>query len=155
MKLQPTATHSPLQTQRGFSLVEVTLAVGIAAFGLAALMGLIPTGLSQFRDAKNVTVSSQIAQRLLKEAAATDYETLLGVSAGTSTPTSLVEKEVRYFDDEGIELKTSDGNPQASAIFHTYMRVLPKTLLPDSSGGALPKSNMLATVTVQLSLIHI
>ena len=38
--------HNQVTVRGGFSLIEVTLALGIIAFALVALMGLLPTGLS-------------------------------------------------------------------------------------------------------------
>ena len=44
-----------------FSLVEVTLALGIMAFCLVAIFGLLPTGLNTSRDAIAQTVAANIA----------------------------------------------------------------------------------------------
>ncbi|TLD70967.1 Verru_Chthon cassette protein B [Phragmitibacter flavus] len=134
--------------QAGFSLVEVTVATGIAAFGIITLLGLLPSGMNMFRDAMNVTVSSQIAQRLIKEAVQTDYDLLVGVAPG-GTPVAGVPvvKEIRYFTDEGVELPAADA---AEAIFHAHMRVMPGTDLPTLSG--VLENSSLATVTVQVAL---
>ena len=43
-------SRSP-QTVRGFSLIEVTLSLGIIAFALVAVMGLLPAGLNSQKDA--------------------------------------------------------------------------------------------------------
>jgi len=40
----------PASRLRGFSLVEVALAIGILAFGLVSIFGLLPIGLSTLRD---------------------------------------------------------------------------------------------------------
>lgn len=128
--------------------MEITIATGIAAFGLITLIALIPSGMTTFRDAMNVTVSSQIAQRLIKEAVQTDYDTLVNVSSG-STPTAGVPviKDRRYFTDEGVELKPDD---VAKAVFHAHIRVMPGTGLP--TVGGTTDNNSLATVTVQVAL---
>lgn len=134
--------------QRGFSLVEITIATGIAAFGLITLIALIPSGMTTFRDAMNVTVSSQIAQRLIKEAVQTDYDTLVNVSNGTTPPAGVpVIKDRRYFNDEGVELQPGE---VAKAVFHAHIRVMPGTGLP-AVGGTVD-NNSLATVTVQVAL---
>lgn len=46
----------------GFSLVEVTLAIGVIAFALIAIMGLIPIGTKSGRDSIDATRTSMIAQ---------------------------------------------------------------------------------------------
>lgn len=118
----------------GFSLAEVLVAIGIAASAVTIMVGLLPAGLTTFRQALNVTVTSQIGQKLLYEASQTDYTVL------TTAP---LTKEWRYFDDEGSEL------PDATrAIFHALVRVQPDTQIPKAEGGAAQAN--LATVIVQV-----
>ncbi len=45
-----------------FSLVEVTLSIGIIAFGLIAIVGLIPVGMSAAKDAVNDTKATFMAE---------------------------------------------------------------------------------------------
>jgi uncharacterized protein (TIGR02598 family) len=51
-----------MRNRSGFSLVEVTLAIGIIAVALVAIMALIPVGLNSSRDAIDATRSSLIGQ---------------------------------------------------------------------------------------------
>lgn len=57
---------SPHKLRQGFSLPEVTLALGIAAFGITTILGLLPQGLSNVRKAGNVAAASQISQHILR-----------------------------------------------------------------------------------------
>ncbi|MDB6006030.1 MAG: Verru Chthon cassette protein [Prosthecobacter sp.] len=50
---------------QGFSLPEVTLALGIAAFGITTLLSLLPQGLSNIRKAGDVAASARISQQIL------------------------------------------------------------------------------------------
>lgn len=129
-----TTTDSKQRRRSGFSLVEVLVAVGIAATSMTLLLGLLPAGLSTFREAMNTTVTSQIGQRLLYEAAQTDYNVL------TTAP---LTKPWRYFDDEGGELPDATG-----AIFHVVTRVEPATSIPGPLGGVIQQN--LASVLVQV-----
>ncbi|MEY2480538.1 MAG: hypothetical protein QOI04_1465 [Verrucomicrobiota bacterium] len=64
-----------IQRQSGFSLVEVTLAIGIIGFALLAIFGLIPVGLKSSRDAVDDTKTSLMAQDIfnrVKSEVATD-----------------------------------------------------------------------------------
>ncbi len=62
MKIRPSA----LRTRRhGFSLVEVTLALGIAAFGITTIMSLLPHGVNNVRTAGEITAASRISQHIL------------------------------------------------------------------------------------------
>jgi type II secretory pathway pseudopilin PulG len=47
-----------------FSLVEVTLALGVAAFCLVAVLGLIPTGLKTQQASTNETTANQIIAQI-------------------------------------------------------------------------------------------
>jgi uncharacterized protein (TIGR02598 family) len=50
---------------QGFSLPEVTLALGIAAFGITTLLGLLPQGLGNIRKAGDVAAAARISQHIL------------------------------------------------------------------------------------------
>lgn len=135
MKVVHVPSFTTLPGRRGFSLVEVSIATGIAALSIIMLFGLLPSGLNLFRQAMNVTVSSQIAQRLIYEAVQTDYDTLVNGS------TTAFTKAPRYFDNEGVETSTA-----SDAIYHVYTRIVPSTILPPSTTG----NSSLATVTIQV-----
>ncbi len=53
---------SPRRGARAFSLVEVSLALGVVAFALVGLLGLFPAGLAASRDNANETRAAQLAQ---------------------------------------------------------------------------------------------
>lgn len=82
--------HSPRFVRpEAFSLVEVVLAVGVAAFALVALLGLLPAGLKTFRGSMNTAVGSQIAQRIFNDMQVSDW--------------SNISNTVRFFDEQGTE----------------------------------------------------
>jgi uncharacterized protein (TIGR02598 family) len=126
--------------QGGFTLVEVAIAAGIASIGIIMLFGLLPSGLTMFRDSMTVSVSSQIAQRVIQEAVQTDYDVLVGAGGSGSTP---VVKPWRYFNDQGVEVTSAP-----EAIYHVLTRVRPASHLPSGTAGNTNAS--LATVTVQV-----
>lgn len=117
---------------RGFSLVEVVLAIGVVSFAFVAIFALIPLGLGSFRQAIDNSVGSQIVQRLINEAQQTDYPTL------TATPATQ-----RYFDDQGNEVTSIN-----DSIYTVQISVLAPTTLPNS---VTPASDSLATVTVKIA----
>jgi len=123
-----------------FSLVEVTVAIGIVAFAFMGIMGLIPTGLNTFRQAIDLSVGSNIAQKVIREAQQTDFITLIGSNTSafqqSSTP--------RYFDDQGNELTTGS----AAAIYQVNTCITPATPI---LGDAATDNPNLATVTVQIA----
>lgn len=67
----------------GFSLVEVTVAVGICAFVILALVGLMATGLTAGREASKDTATAAMADTVLNSLRTnTNYATLRSGSFG-------------------------------------------------------------------------
>lgn len=126
-----------------FTLLEITLALGIASVGIVMLLGLLSSGLEQFRGVMDVNVSAQIAQRLVQEAVQTDYDTL----TENATSTDPINKGWRYFDNEGTELLPGESS---LAIYHVLTRIIPASTLPRST--ELTSSQSLATITVQVAV---
>ena len=114
----------------GFSLVEITMALGIIAFAFVTIFGLLPAGLNSFRKAMDISIGTQIVQRLINEAEQTDFLVLIKQPS--------VE---RYFDDQGTELSEARG-----AIYHAILRVKKNTTFPSA-----PSNDYIATVTVQVA----
>jgi len=61
-----------------FSLVEVTLALGIAAFCLIAIFGLMPVGVQTNRNATSQTAATNILASVMADLRATPLTTPLG-----------------------------------------------------------------------------
>lgn len=96
---------------RGFSLVEVTLAIGIVAFAFVALFSLLPVGMGVFREAMQTSVSAQIVQRVVSDATETEFEQLIAGDGNQAAGSRYYTLPLRYFDDQGTEVKVS--NPAA------------------------------------------
>jgi uncharacterized protein (TIGR02598 family) len=84
----------------GFSLAEVTLAVGITSVGMLALIGLIPGGLDSMRQS-----SAKVAEAKIIQAVTADYQ--MGDWGSRTTGQALTNKEY-YFDERGVEVKDTD-----------------------------------------------
>lgn len=87
-----------------FSLVEVTLALGIVAVSLLSLIGLLPAGLGVLRESMDQTLHAQIVQR---------------ISAGlVSSEFAGLRSETLAFDQDGQLLAggASDGAFYRAAI---------------------------------------
>ncbi|MES2308311.1 MAG: Verru_Chthon cassette protein B, partial [Verrucomicrobiota bacterium] len=59
---------------RGFSLIELVLAIGIVAFALVTLLGLVPVGIKIFQESASVSIRTQIIQQMLSLANQSDFE---------------------------------------------------------------------------------
>ncbi len=78
----------------GFSLVEVTLAIGIIAFAFVALFALLPVGMTTFRAAVDATNDSIILQDMNAMVLVTQWAKIDELDSKRSG-------EVYYFDEEG------------------------------------------------------
>jgi uncharacterized protein (TIGR02598 family) len=83
------------RSQEGFSLVEVTMAIGIIAFAFVALFGLLPSGLTTFRAAVDTTNDSSITQ---------DMNSMVQVTAWDQIDS--LTTEIFYYDEEGRRTDT-------------------------------------------------
>ena len=136
-----------------FTLVEVTLSIGIMAFALLAVFGLLPIGMNTFRTAINTTIGGQIAQRVINDAQQTDFDQLITDSSGTTITVSGT-KAVRYFSEQGDEVIPANPTALTAAeqqhiLYWVNTRIVPATSQP--SNAASPQSNAdVATITVQV-----
>jgi uncharacterized protein (TIGR02598 family) len=91
-----------LSAAAAFSLVEVTLALGISAFCLIAVFGLLPVGVQTNRNATSQTAATNIMAavvadlRATRKPATTSTQFALGFSG--CTPPNSVQL---YFNSEG------------------------------------------------------
>jgi uncharacterized protein (TIGR02598 family) len=90
-----------LRSGAGFSLVEVTLALGVAAFCLIAVFGLMPVGVQTNRNATSQTRVTNIMTAAIADLRATTKTP--GTWTGTSSQfcIALGTSTTLYFDSEG------------------------------------------------------
>lgn len=70
--------------------MEITLALGIVAFGLVGMVGLLPAGLQVFRKAMDLTLETQMVQHIVGDAGQMDFRDL-----------PQLENREYFFDDTG------------------------------------------------------
>jgi uncharacterized protein (TIGR02598 family) len=83
-----------------FSLVEVTLSVGITAIGVISLVGLIPGGLDSLRKS-----NARVAEAKIVQAVTADFQ--MG-DWGTRASGQRLEDREYHFDDRGFPVSSSD-----------------------------------------------
>jgi len=102
-------------TNSAFSLVEVTLALGVAAFCLIAVLGLMPAGVQTNRNATSQTAATNIIASVIADMRATTSATSpqYGITFGTA--------KTLYFDGSGLFATSLGANSRyrASVTFPT------------------------------------
>jgi uncharacterized protein (TIGR02598 family) len=120
----------------GFTLIEVVLALGIAATALVSLFGLLPTGLKTFRNTVNTAVSSQIAERAFNDIQVANW--------------SDVQSTNRYFDEQGNEL-TNSGSSNAPNCLYWVLVNITNSL----SGTAATSTTLMGSTSTNLMTVTI
>jgi uncharacterized protein (TIGR02598 family) len=90
-----------MKSSPGFSLVEVTLAMGLVSFSLVALMGMLPVGLSNFRTAMELQTQSRIVQAIAAEIQLTPFSAIAAGGYQDDFP--------RYYNEEGVPVAAAEG----------------------------------------------
>lgn len=84
----------PKKSFRGFTLVEITLCLGLVSFALVSTLGLLPAGLTTLRSSMNQTVEAQILQSIASRAVISSFTNVIASTL--------------YFDDEGLPVAAGD-----------------------------------------------
>jgi len=133
----------PDRPNAAFSLVEVTLALGIMAFCLVAIFGLLPTGLNTSRDAIAQTAAANIAAAIAADLRQTPAATaatptqqsprfLIAVPPGSALYTSATTPRAKctlFFTEEGavatsnpaVNTQTANADPTQNPRYRAYL----------------------------------
>lgn len=156
---QPSSTEMDTTYQtvtwrkEGFSLPEVTMAVGIAAMAIVLLLGLIPSGLTSIRDASVTLSETRIFQQVIGEIQGANWGSTGGDGSGGAMSYSNLPNYngmKRFFDDQGTPLMDS----QSGSLRLGYVAQI--RLNANGSGVAVPggvvSPNMVA-VTIDVASV--
>ncbi len=114
------------RNQRAFSLIEVTVALGIVTFAVVSVMGLLPMGLNVMREAADQTAVAQITREISADLLLTPFSELDAYIGAHGT---------RHFDADGV--RTDD----SSAYFRADASLAPSEF-PGSASSANLNSNV-------------
>jgi len=146
----------PSRGFRGFSLVEVTLALGVAGFCLMVIMGLLPLGLNTNQDSIEQTLAASVTSQVYSDlrlapkgagARSPRYQLLLPPPMSSSTTTTSTQ----------ILMLTADGGYADSTlqdstirfIVYVYLTAPPlPASLTGTGAGTPPGQGTMARVVV-------
>lgn len=142
IQIPPRLNFTRRQRQRhsGFSLIEVTMALGLMTFVSFGLLGLIPEGMNNFRKSMDYTVQAQITQELASMVQRTSYADLQGM--GTSY----------FYDGEGTQVKSAH---DPTAVYKATVAVavdVPGLIAPVWNQGGVDQQ--LRAVNIQIKRVH-
>ncbi len=147
MKLE-ISLDSPRKAAHGFSLPEVTMAVGIASMAIVLLLGLLPSGMSSIRSASNTLAETRIYQQIIAEIQTANW----GAAGAGAMPPGLTPyaNARRFFDDQGSPLDIGG----ADSIRLTYVSEiqLEGPGGPVAVPGGAPSTDML-TVRINIAAV--
>ena|ERR1700730_16399905 len=124
---------------RGFTLIEILVALIIAGIGLAALMGLMSSGLRLSGDSTRVARETSLARSAL-ERFGSDLPVEPGIMAGEMSEGFRWRSEIRVADPMAppelvqpaiVSVTVWDGNESDPGVRLTTLRLLP----PAQPGG--------------------
>ncbi len=161
------ASRNPFASRaQGFSLVEVAIATAIIAVALVALMGILPSGASNFNKAMDTSITAQIAQRILHDAEQAEFDALIDKSALPPDPQKLSycaehftfraprvnAPAFRYYDSQGSEVIPEQKSRLTTAektriLYYVSVRIRPRASLPTINESG----SQVAQVTVQVA----
>lgn len=109
--------------------MEVVLSLGVVSFAFVGIFSLLPAGMGIFRQAMDVSIGTQIAQRIVSEVEQSDFDALVpedgnvidGVNLG-GVENQFYALPLRYFDDQGTELGVASNNSGIPTLTATEMQ---------------------------------
>lgn len=111
--------------RRGFSLIEVTLALGISVLGITTVLGMLPQSLDSIRKASDLSADTHIVEQIMGEVTQAQWQ-----DAGGGDYLSYTYSGKRYYFDGGAqELKTR--SPGLELAYVAQVTV-------EAAGAALP-----------------
>lgn len=114
---------------RGFSLVEVTIAMAIAAVAMVTLLGLIPQGMETMREAGDAAIEARIHQQILNEIQMADFESV-----------DDFHKQLFFYDAQGEEIGSSM-DVGSGSIENSFEHIFTaRVFVPALINGEIPKS---------------
>jgi hypothetical protein len=152
------------------------MSIGITAFALFAIAGVVPVGMNSFNQAKNTSITTEISRQVFSDIENTTMSNLIASSSNPTQSTSVQNTapwilpaptglgsynnasggaSVRNFDNQGSELasssSTSTGVPTGT-IYQVNVRVAYQSYFVAGTSATTVTNNSLLLVTIQIAI---
>jgi len=127
--------RTPTASSSAFTLVEITLALGVVTFGLLTTMALLPTGLDSLRNSISDTASARITEDISATLEGSDWDQTGNLAS--------FDGQILYYDNQGNAMPTE-----------TVETALTAQLSVPANGPTLPASDT-STVSTCLRAVQI
>ena len=124
-----------LSIRSGFSLIEVTIAIGIVGFAVLALVGTLGVGSRTLGSAVSYSMQAQITQNVMGSLKLSDFSVLTNTSPNGWNGANL------YFDERGVSTTNS-----SLAIYTATVNIT----TPITLSGAASANTNLARATLSI-----
>jgi uncharacterized protein (TIGR02598 family) len=141
----------------GFSLIELTIALGIVGFALVAILGLVPIGMKAFQDAMRLNAEAEIVQTIARELENTPWKRTADIGLPTNPPNGLkdyLDSFPIYFDDEGREVGSGATPPTDKAATYAVTVLLDESKVQGSSVVAVGSGNVPLLYTARVFIAY-
>ncbi|CAN5343975.1 hypothetical protein BH09VER1_BH09VER1_27760 [soil metagenome] len=137
--MSPQTTHTASRRfQRAFSLVEITIAVGVVACSMLVVMGLLPVGLKTMHDSSAQYGTSTIAQQIISELQLMPFTSS---ASNASYSISAMNGQTDYYTIEGA--KTANRSDSYFTVtYSTNSPAVPGGSSTYSSGAQMVKASI-------------
>jgi len=133
---------------RGFSLVEVTLAMAVISVSLLTLLGLLPGGLNTLRDADQQMVRAQIAQELAGNVLLLPYKK--SAAANGADLGEMIAGGPYFYNQIGEQITNAGITEKDERVFFKATLEKMATVYPGSAEAA-SLTNSIATVAIKIT----
>jgi uncharacterized protein (TIGR02598 family) len=123
------ASRSFARFPHGFSLIEVTIALGVFAFAMIPIIGLVSSGMKSLRGSMDEGVRGEIVRKVVAEAGRVPYTNL----------STAFNNRLFYFDDEGVQQASSNAQTIFVASNSVYAATPPSLITSDTNIAQLLK----------------
>lgn len=129
----PRGLRSLRSLKKAFSLIEVTIALGIISTGMLLLVALMPFGVQNLQEASSKALERRIAQNIISDMLLNDWDQLHKFDATNVAG-------LRYYDTYGIEITGASASSDPESVYTVRVRVMPRDvrLDHDNTLGSAP-----------------